>query len=41
MPTSGIATAERSVTTRYEAWVERPTPPPITKPSMIAITGFG
>ena len=41
IPTSGIATAERSVTMRCEACAETPTPPPITTPSITAITGFG
>ena len=41
MPTSGIATAERSVTTRCAACAETPTPPPITTPSITAMMGFG
>ena len=41
MPTSGMATAERSVTMRCAACADRPTPPPITKPSITATNGFG
>ena len=41
MPTSGIATCDRSVTTRTCAWAEMPTPPPKTMPSMNATTGLG
>ena len=41
MPTSGIATDERSVTTRCAACAEMPTPPPITTPSITATIGFG
>ena len=37
----GHATAERSVTMRCAACAERPTPPPITKPSITATNGFG
>lgn len=36
MPVSGIAILDRSVTIRTEPWAERPTPPPITMPSMTA-----
>lgn len=36
IPVSGIAILDRSVTIRTEPWAERPTPPPITMPSMTA-----
>ena len=35
-PTSGIASFVRSVTTRWRLCADRPTPPPITMPSMKA-----
>lgn len=38
---SGIATRERSVTTRTSPWADTPTPPPITMPSMSATYGLG
>ena len=41
MRVSGIATRERSVTTRMAAWPARPMPPPMVMPSMIATTGLG
>ncbi len=41
MRVSGIATRERSVTTRIAACPARPMPPPIVMPSMMATTGFG
>ncbi len=41
MPTSGIASRDRSVTTRTDACAEIPIPPPMTRPSMIATIGFG
>ena len=38
---SGKAMAERSVTMRWAACAESPTPPPITKPSITAMSGLG
>ena len=40
MPTSGMATADRSVTTRWLPWAEMPTPPPMTMPSMTGTIGL-
>ncbi|CAO5155353.1 hypothetical protein FAIPA1_190012 [Frankia sp. AiPs1] len=41
IPTSGIASTERSVTMRTSPWADRPSPPPMTTPSMIAMYGLG
>lgn len=41
IPVSGMATRERSVTTRTSPWADTPTPPPMTMPSMRATYGFG
>ncbi len=40
MLTSGMPSVESSVTTRCDAWPERPMPPPSTNPFMIAMNGF-
>ena len=40
MPVSGMAKVVRSVTTRTFAGREMPTPPPMTTPSIRAMTGF-
>ena len=40
MPVSGMAKVVRSVAMRWRAGMERPTPPPMVTPSMMAITGF-
>ncbi len=37
----GMATRDRSVTTRIPAWADTPTPPPITMPSISATYGMG
>ncbi|SLI74065.1 Uncharacterised protein [Mycobacteroides abscessus subsp. abscessus] len=41
MPTSGMPTLERSVTMRWLPWPDRPTPPPMTMPSMTTTYGLG
>ena len=41
MRVSGIASFDRSVTTRMAAWPARPMPPPIVMPSANTTIGFG
>ena len=41
MPVSGMAKTVRSVATRQRQGSDRPTPPPMTIPSMTATTGLG
>ena len=41
MPVSGMAKVVRSVAIRTRAGRLIPTPPPMTTPSMIAVTGLG